>query len=627
MTPVNAVLGRIFEWAFKIESSKKKITSKISLFIGVFSYLALLVACFLVMFIIEAQQDASQNKSWAENFVIAFVQDLSLSPALTAINKVLLIKVSETDRFGKTLTKSPRILSLLLPEAFKSIYQRIFVNTPATVKLNAKENVKDAGLSPRTTTMSPLSSNRKFLKFTTLDLQPQSASQRNPLQSEFRTRIASENEIGSVDLAPMETLINNRFQTFFPEAKAETVRPTSPTKQNFEKMQTTNMYSKSSFTNFPTFATTLKGSILKQSNLNTTKPFQTIEFNVKEPVEMTLDDIFQFAEQPDEGEEIPQASRLKLFKNINTMESPIREKKKHTPISSYLPSVELSLEQKISEKNNAAHKKGILKQTETKPFQLMDLSSSNQIKNPARFPPEELSSFDGNIEETQGSQLKLWKKNNKNLESQIRGKKRNTLAPSYFPSVGLSLEQRASEKNSAAIKKKDVFKQSGTQPFQLMDLSSMNQFKEPSSIHPDELSSFDGNPEETFVSQLKLLKNNSKTIESPTREKRKDLTKSAPKITVADLSSGDLPSVPKKMALKKDQFKYNENTKEKPAPSMEVSSVLQFKEPDGFQPDEFSSFDENVEETVVSLPKFKTVESIMNKKEKKEKLGKVENSK
>jgi len=360
------------------------------------------------------------------------------------------------------------------------------------------------------------------LKFTTIDLQsPQTT--KNNTQFDFKTRIASENEIGSVDLVPMETLINNRFQTLFPEAKAETVRPTSPTKQNFEKMQTTNMYPKSSFANFPTQVTTLKVSGLKQSNHNTTKPFQTIEFNVKEPVEMTLDDIFQFAEQPDEGEEIPHASQLKLFKNINTMESPIREKKRQTPISSYLPSVGLSLEQKISEKNNAAiKKKGILKQTETKPFQLMNLSS-------------------------------------------------------------------------------------------------MNRFKEPSAIHPDELSSFDGNPEETFASQLKLLKNNSKTLESPTREKRKDLTKSAPKITIADLSSGDLPSLPKKMAQKKDQFKSYENTNQNPAPSMEVRS--------GFEPDEFSSFDENVEETIVSLPKFKTVGSIMKHKNLKGKPKKLKNLK
>ena len=620
------MLGRIFEWTFKTENSKK-VTSKIKFYTCILCYLALLAACFLVMFIIEAQQDSSQNKTWAFNFVISFIQDLSLSPALSAINKVLLIRFSVTERVAKKI-KSPKIKSLILSDDFKSIYDRIFTTaTTFPTILTVKDSVKDGGLSPRSTIMSPVSSTRKFLKFTTIDLQsPQTT--KNNTQFDFKTRIASENEIGSVDLVPMETLISNRFQTLFPEAKAETVRPTSPTKQNFEKMQTTNIYSKNSFTNFPTQVTTLKGSVLKQSS--PIKPFQTIEFNVKEPVEMTLDDIFQFADQPDEGEEIPHASQLKLWKNNSkTTESPLREKR-NTLAPSYLPSVELSLEQRLSEKNSAAlKKKAQLKLNETRRFQFMEMSSINQFKDPAGFHPDEFSSFDGNAEEIYPSQLKLRKNNSKTTESPIRDKK-NTLAPSYLPSVDLSLERGLSDKTSALIKKKVILKQHEvipTKSFQLMDLSSINRFKEPSAIHPDELSSFDGNPEETFVSQLKLLKNNSKTIESPTRDKRKDLTKSAPKITIADLSSGDLPSMPKKMALKKDQFKYNENTKDKPTPSMEISSVLQFKEPDGFQPDEFSSFDENVEETVVSLPKFKTVESIMNKKEKREKSGKVENSK
>jgi len=398
---------------------------------------------------------------------------------------------------------------------------------------------------------------------------------KNNTQFDFRTRIASENEIGSVDFIAAETLISNRFQTLFPEAKAEAVRPTSPTKQNSEKMQTT----KTSLTNFPSLATTLKGSILKQSNPNT-KPFQTIEFNVKDPVEMTLDDIFQFAEQPDEGEEI-QASQLKLWKNHSKtiLESPTHENK-NNPL-------------RISEKTSTdLKKKDMLKQNETKPSQFMELSSiNNQLKE-----PNELSSFDGDI---QFSQLKLWKNNSKKN------------APSYLPSVDISLERGNSEKANALFSKKGKLKPSEvtlTKPFQLMDLGSMNQFKEqPSGVHPEEFSSFDGNAEETFASQLKLWKNNSKTL-----EKTKDLTKNVP--------SGDLPSVPKKIA---HQFKYNETTPNKLAPSMEISSILQFKEPPGSQVKEFSSFDENVEQSIVSLPKFKTVEH----KDKKEKPKKSENPK
>ena len=103
------------------KTPNKKITSKLNLFTGILCYLSLLVGCFIVMFIIEAQQDASQNRNWALNFIIAFGQDLSLSPFMSLFNKVSFFKLSQTRRFIKLL-KSPRIVAFFLPSNFRSIY-------------------------------------------------------------------------------------------------------------------------------------------------------------------------------------------------------------------------------------------------------------------------------------------------------------------------------------------------------------------------------------------------------------------------------------------------------------------------------------------------------------------------
>jgi len=77
------------------------------------------------MFIIEAQQDGSQNISWAINFAISFVQDLSLSPVISIFNKVLLLRLSKNDRFLQR-RRSKQILTILLPDTFKSIYVNFF---------------------------------------------------------------------------------------------------------------------------------------------------------------------------------------------------------------------------------------------------------------------------------------------------------------------------------------------------------------------------------------------------------------------------------------------------------------------------------------------------------------------
>ena len=475
VSPVNAVLSRIFEWTFKTDS-KKKITSKIKLYSGAFFYLALLVACFLVMFIIEAQQDASQNKTWAFNFLIAWIQDLSLSPAISALNKVLYIKFSAKNNIAAKKIKSEKIQRLILSKDFKSIYDTIF---DSRTTLTTKGSLQ----SQHVTTLSPTSPNARLIKFTTFDLQPPLTA-KNSTNREFRSRVASETEINSVDFAAAETELNNQFQTLFSEAKPETVRQTSPTKQ----MTRNSLY------NFPSTVNRLS-SPRKQEN----KPF-----NTKEPVEMSLDDIFSFAEYGQEDH----PSQLKLFKNLNTNNSPGRKNKKDAPVSSYYPSVELSL--RNSEQNNAGPlRKSILKQSENtlKPFQLMDLSSMNQFKEPSGvIHPDDFSSFDGNAEETFASQPKLWKNKTKTIASPKKDLK-------------IQLKLTSSGLQSQALTSAQT-KKTNNKPSPSMEASSMFQFKEPNATHPEELSSFDGHPEETFVSQLKILKNG-KMIES-IKQKNKD---------------------------------------------------------------------------------------------------------
>ena len=430
------------------------------------------------MFIIEAQQDASQNKTWVFNFLIAWIQDLSLSPAISSLNKVLYIRFSGKNKLAQKI-KSEKIQRLILSKDFKSIYDTIF---DSRTTLTTKGSLQ----SQQTTTLAPMktNANARLVKFTTLDFQPP-LSAKNSTNREFRSRVASETEINSVDFAAAETELNNQFQTLFSEAKPETVRQTSPTKQ----------MTKNSLYNFPSTVNKLF-SPRKQEN----KPF-----NTKEPVEMSLDDIFSFAEYGQEDH----PSQLKLFKNLNTNQSPGRKNKKDAPVSSYSPSVELSL--RNSEQNNAAgpQKKSILKQSENtlKPFQLMDLSSMNQFKEPSAIHPDEFSSFDGNAEETFASQPKLWKNKTKTIESPKKD-------------LGIKLKLTSSGlQTSTQTKKRDQFDSTMNKPSPSMEVSSMFKFKEP---HPEELSSFDGHPEETFVSQLKILKNG-KMTEQKNKDK-KELT-------------------------------------------------------------------------------------------------------
>ncbi len=76
------------------------------------------------MFIIEAQQETSQNKDWAFNFIISFMQDNTLSPLISVAYKVFLLKLSQSDRFAKALNH-PKLLALVIPDAFRTIYVKI----------------------------------------------------------------------------------------------------------------------------------------------------------------------------------------------------------------------------------------------------------------------------------------------------------------------------------------------------------------------------------------------------------------------------------------------------------------------------------------------------------------------
>ena len=82
------------------------------------------------------------------------------------------------------------------------------------------------------------------MKFSTSDLHSPSSASKVQTPYEFRSRRASETEINTVDIVTTDAMITSRFQTLFSEAKPESIKEFSPTKKNFEKMQTSNIYAK-----------------------------------------------------------------------------------------------------------------------------------------------------------------------------------------------------------------------------------------------------------------------------------------------------------------------------------------------------------------------------------------------
>jgi len=114
------LLRKIIHSTSNRKISKKKIVSEIKQSLVLLLYLFLLIACFLVIFIIEAQQDESQNKAWATNFAISFIQDLTLAPLISITIKVIIIKFSQSRKTAKL--KRTRTAITFLLENFKFIY-------------------------------------------------------------------------------------------------------------------------------------------------------------------------------------------------------------------------------------------------------------------------------------------------------------------------------------------------------------------------------------------------------------------------------------------------------------------------------------------------------------------------
>jgi len=108
---------------------------------------------------------------------------------------------------------------------------------------------KQTFASLETNALGYLSSNRKLLRFSTLNSPNQSKA---PTPYEFRSRRASETEMNTADILAKETLMSNRYQTLFSEAKPESVKAMSPMmKENFTKMQSSNLYSSRSNAKLP----------------------------------------------------------------------------------------------------------------------------------------------------------------------------------------------------------------------------------------------------------------------------------------------------------------------------------------------------------------------------------------
>ncbi len=104
--------------------SNKKLLSYLKRSLVLTVYLLFLVTCFIAIFIIQAQQDKSENGIWGVNFSISFLQDLTLAPLISIIIKILLIKFSQYHRTIK-LRRMRKFINFVFP-TFKSIYVKFF---------------------------------------------------------------------------------------------------------------------------------------------------------------------------------------------------------------------------------------------------------------------------------------------------------------------------------------------------------------------------------------------------------------------------------------------------------------------------------------------------------------------
>ena len=317
--------------------------------------------------------------------------------------------------------------------------------------------------TPRTSIFNPTSTNRKLLRFSSMDIAPPSLKNQisSPPQSEMRSRRASESEIGTVDLAVAETIFSNRFQELHPEAKPEDVKQFNQIKQNYQKMQTSNLYSKTHLTNHP----------LKMGEYNSNENAAGI----------SLEEIFTYIDNPDETN----PSQFKMDS------SPVRQKKRHQTNPQARSGNNTMLKNILKPSEGAAIHKG---------FNSMELNSSlHQGKEQSEH---EVSSFDGNVEDTFASQPKLWK-DGKTMESP----KRQSLTKN---NEHLSGESPPS-KNHRVL---NIYKQNEKLAPSL-EFSSMIQLKEQSEINLQDVSSFVGNEEDMNGSRPKSWTKGKTMKESP----------------------------------------------------------------------------------------------------------------
>lgn len=133
--------------------------------------------------------------------------------------------------------------------------------------------------------------------------------------------------MNTVDFVATEALVSNRFQNFFSEAKPENVKEFSPIiKENFTKMQSSNLYSStSSNTKLQQSLGANPKSLLLKLERFKTKPMASIVFHPEtEPAEINPEEIFSFGENT----ETMYASQPKQWENGKTMESSIHKKTK-----------------------------------------------------------------------------------------------------------------------------------------------------------------------------------------------------------------------------------------------------------------------------------------------------------
>ncbi len=129
--------------------------------------------------------------------------------------------------------------------------------------------------------------------------------------------------MNTADILAMETLMSNRFQTLFSEAKPEIIKAMSPLmKENFTKMQSSNLYSSRSSPKLQS-ARSQKSPEKKMINLASIVFSPETENVYSDAAPVNEEDVISFDDQPQDT----YASSPKTWKGGNTLKNFLKKQK------------------------------------------------------------------------------------------------------------------------------------------------------------------------------------------------------------------------------------------------------------------------------------------------------------